>query len=206
MKQHFLLILIILILSSCDKKKTNEIKEETEKKTANTSKSDLIKNSEQNKNQSENKKDTIYNYWELNLDTIVDKRDFKLDRNKLSLELKTFSLNDSLIIRNFGQESEQIYLDHSHTIVSELKLLTDSIIDRKLIDKTNFEKFLIPEFYSECNLYSTEIDSVLNDKVFLTSDLAIPDTSDRWKVWYSIIIENNQLGELKVSKTEYRGM
>jgi hypothetical protein len=188
MKQFLILILIFSILSSCDRKKSEKIQSE-------------FKNVEIVK-----KQDTIYNYWELILDTIADQKDFKIFNKNYKLELKTFSLNDSLIVRNLGQGEKQVYLDHSHTMVTDFNLLSDSIIDKKRIDRTDFEKSLIPEFYTECNLFSTEIDSIVGNSVYLTSDLAIPDTDNQWRVWYSIKINKNRLGNLEIKEADYVGM
>lgn len=74
-------------------------------------------------------------------------------------------MNDSLFIGNSDPGESQIYLDHSHTMVTEFRLLTDSIVDRKRIDRTDFEKSLILEFYRECNLFSTKIDSIAGNSI-----------------------------------------
>ncbi len=193
MKQILTLLLTISLLSSCDegKRKYTPSNSEVEK--------DL------NAIEFVKKQDTIYNYWELILYTIYDRKDFKIFNKNYSLEIKTFSLNDSLIVRNLG-EGEQVYLDHSHTRVTDFKLFTDSLIDQKRIDKTDFKKALIPEFYSECNLYSTAIDSIIGNIVYLTSDLAVPDTDNQWRVWFSIEVKNNKLGKLEIRKTDYVGL
>lgn len=205
MKQLLILILIFSILSSCDQKKLKKNQPEIESKTDLKIEQELITNAKLESVEYENKKDTIYNYWELILDTIVNNKDFKILNKNYTLELKTFSLNDSLIIRNLGQVRHQAYLDYSHTMVTEFKLLTDSIVDRKRINRTNFEKSLLPEFYTECNLYTTEIDSIIENTVYLTSDLAVPDTDNQWRVWYSIKINKNRLGKLEIKVTDYVG-
>lgn len=156
--------------------------------------------------ENEKKLDTIYNYWELILDTVTFSKKFNTLNKNYILELKTFSLNDSLIFRNLDQREQQAYLDHSHTMVTDFKLSSDSIIDRKRIDKTDFRKALIPEFYTECNLYYTKIDSITENIIYLTSDLAVPDTDNQWRVWYLITVNNNQLGNLEIKKTDYVGL
>jgi len=162
-------------------------------------------NSEAKKDLSEKKQDTIYNYWELIFDTISERKDFKISDKNYSFDIKTFSLNDSLIVRNLD-EGEQVYLDYSHTIVTDFKLLTDSLIDQIQIDRTDFKKVLIPKFYTECNLYSTAIDSIIENTVYLTSDLAVPDSDNQWRVWYSIKIINDNLGKLEILETDYDGL
>jgi|TARA_R110000868_G_scaffold385339_5_gene653196 hypothetical protein len=193
MKQLLILIFIFSFVS-CDRKKSDKIQSEVEQKI------------ELETVQSKKKTDTINNYWALILDTISSKKEFKISDLKHTLELKTYSLNDSSIVRNLAQDGEQPYLDHSHKMVTDFKLLTDSTVDKKQIDRTDFEKSLIPEFYAECNLYTTEIDSIRANTIYLNSSLAIPDTDNVWRVWYSINIKNNRLGNLNIKETDYVGL
>ncbi|HHC78262.1 MAG TPA: hypothetical protein ENK46_00140 [Flavobacteriia bacterium] len=206
MKQLLSLILIFSILSSCDQKKSNKIQSEFKQKTDLKAEMEPKPKTELEIVQSEKEKDTIYNYWALMLDTISDKKEFKISNLKHTLELKTYSLNDSSIVRNLAQKGQQAYLDYSHKMVTDFKLLTDSIVDKKQIDRTDFKKSLISEFYAECNLFSTEIDSIVGNTVYLTSDLAVPDTDNQWRVWYSIKINNNRLGNLEIKRTDYVGI
>ena len=194
MKQLLILVLIFSFLSSCDRKKSDKNQSEFEQKT------------EVETVQSIKEKDTINNYWALILDTIYSKKKFKFSDLKYTLELKTYSLNDSSIVRNLAQDGEQPYLDHSHKMVTDFKLLTDSTVDKKQIDQTDFKKSLIPEFYAECNLLTTEIDSILGSNVYLNSSLGVPDTDNVWTVWYSIKIKNNRIENLEIIKTDYVGM
>lgn len=193
MKQILFIIFTFLILSSCDKIKSDKIKSENV----------IIKKNEREKNIK--KQDTILNYWEIILDTITEQKEFKNIGNS-KLELKTFSLNDSLIVRNLGKVENQIYLDYSHTMVTEIKLFTEANFDFKRIDKTKFKKNLDSEFYADCNLFSTKIDKIVGNEIFLTSDLNIPDTDNQWRVWYSIKIKNNKFENIEITKTDYVGM
>jgi|SRR5690554_229248 len=194
MKQLLILILTFSILSSCDRNKSEKTQPQLELQMESETVS------------SEKKKDTIFNYWELILDTIADQKEFKILNKSYELNIKTFSLNDSLIIRNLGSGEYQAYLDHSHTMITDLILTSDSITDRKRIDRTDFKNSLIPEFYSECNLFSTEVDSIVDNRIYLASDLTVPDTDSQWRVWYSIKITNSQLGNIEIRETDYVGM
>ena len=194
MKQLLILIFVISILSSCIENKRKSTKSDFEQQTE-------LKTAE-----IEKKKDTILNYWELILDTITEQKEFKFRNKKYALKVKTFSINDSLVVRNLIQGGSQVYLDHSHTMVTDFQLLTDSIVDRKRIDRTDFKISLISEFYEECNLLSTEIDSIVGNNIYLTSDLAVPDTDNQWRVWYSIKINSNRFGKLEIIETDYVGM
>ncbi|KAA5820156.1 hypothetical protein FPF71_17820 [Algibacter amylolyticus] len=206
MKELLSLILIFSILSSCDRKKSDKTQSEFKPKTELTAETESEPKKELEAIQSKVKKDTINNYWALILDTISSKKEFKISDLKHTLELNTYSLNDSSIVRNLAQEGEQAYLDHSHKMVTDFKLLIDSIVDKKQIDRTDFGKALIPEFYTECNLSTTEIDSISGNIVYLNSSLAVPDTGNIWRVLYSIKIKDNQIGEIEIIETDYVGM
>ena len=206
MKQLLSLILIFSILSSCDGKKPNKTQSEFKPKTELKAETESEPKKELEAIQSKIKKNTINNYWALILDTISSKKEFKISDLKHTLVLKTYSLNDSSIVRNLAQDGEQAYLDHSHKMVTDFKLMIDSIVDKKQIDRTDFKKSLIPEFYAECNLLTTEIDSILGNNVYMNSSLGVPDTDNVWTVWYSIKIKNNRIGNLEINKTDYVGM
>lgn len=206
MKQLLSLILIFSIISSCDRKKSDKTQSEFNPRTELKAETKSEPKKESETIQLKQKKDTINNYWALVLDTISSKKEFKISDFKHTLELKTYSLNDSSIVRNLAQDGEQAYLDHSHKMVTDFKLLTDSIVDKKQIDRTDFVKILIPEFYAECNLFSTEIDSISGNIVYLTSDLAVSDTDNQWRVWYSIKIKDKRIGNLEIIESDYVGM
>jgi hypothetical protein len=206
MKQLLYLILIFSFLSSCDRKKSEKTQSQFNQKTELNAETESEPKKELEILQTKKEKDTINNYWALILDTISSKKEFKISDLKHTLELKTYSLNDSSIVRNLAQNGGKPYLDHSHKMVTDFKLLTNSTIDKKQIDRTDFKKSLIPEFYAECNLFSTEIDSILGNTIYLTSELNVPDTDNQWKVWYTIKIKNKKIGNLEINKTDYDGM
>ncbi|MCF2874407.1 MULTISPECIES: hypothetical protein [unclassified Tenacibaculum] len=193
--KKIVLLTFLVLLSSCDN--LNKQKKQSDLNIKKESKIEM---------KQEKRKDTIYNYWALVLDTISDKKEFVISNKKHQLEIKTYSLNDSSIVRNLSQDGESVYLDHSHKMVSDFKLLTDSIFSTKEIDRTSFKKILDPDFYTECNLFSTEMDSIKGNVIYLNSDLAVPDTDNQWRVWYSINIERDGLGELIIKEADYVGL
>lgn len=193
--KKIVLLTFLVLLSSCDN--LNKQKKESDFNIKKESKVEV---------KPEKRKDTIYNYWALVLDTISDKKEFIISNKKHQFEIKTYSLNDSSIVRNLSQDGESVYLDHSHKMVSDFKLLIDSIIINKKIDRTNFEKILDTDFYTECNLFSTEMDSIKGNVIYLNSDLAVPDTDNQWRVWYSINIERDGLGGLIIKEADYVGL
>jgi len=190
-RKYLLLIFILLILTNC---KQNERKKKVYKLNS-TEKIDAKSNFEK-------ENDTIYNYWQIILDTTFVKKDFTYLGKNYKLILKTFSLNDSAIVRNLGRK----YIDHSHTMISDLIILSDSLKIEKIFDRKDFEQSLNENFYKECNLFSTEIDSIIENQIFMTTELSIPDTDNQWKVEYSIRINKNKVDNMKITKTEYVGL
>jgi hypothetical protein len=181
---------ILLILLGCNEKK-ERIKQKIEKETISSASM---------------QEDTIYNYWALNTDTITNRNKINIAELEYLLELKTYSLNDSLIVRNLGQTNKKNYYDYSHTLVTDITLLSDSTFDQTQIDKQKFEQSLFSDFYKECNLYSTNLDSIKENKIYLNSDLAIPDSDNQWRVWYSIKIKKNKLEQLEIINSDYVGL
>jgi hypothetical protein len=198
MRKLLIALFILSSLCNCVQKKSEESQPEIVSKTKQKSEIVAVPTI---------KTDTIKNYWALILDTISSKKEFKIDDFEHILKVKTYSLNDSSIVRNLSQNGEPAYLDHSHKMVTDLELIRSAeVIDTKQIDRTDFEQALFPEFYAECNLFSTVIDSIIENKLYLATELAVPDTDNHWKVWYTITIESGALGNLDIRDTDYVGL
>ena len=191
MKQLLSLVSILLILLGCNEKEDRKTKQKIKKEI-------LTPPSQEN--------DTIKNYWALNTDTIVSRERFNIAELPYIIELKTYSLNDSLIVKNLGESNNKNYYDYSHTSVTDIKLLSDSTVDQIKIDKKKFDKVLFSDFYKECNLYSTDFDSIKGNKLYLNTDLVIPDSDNRWRVWYSIKVNKNKLEPLEIINSDYVGL
>ena len=91
-------------------------------------------------------------------------------------------------------------------MITDINFIADSLTVKKRIDRTSFKKFLEDDFYNNCNLFSTEIDTVVKDTIFLISELAVPDTDNQWAVWYYYVISNNTIDSLKVKDVDYVGL
>lgn len=194
MKFILSLLILILLLSGCkEKEQSTDLIEPEQEQTFREA-------------DAQSKMDTIHNFQAVRYDTIVDKRDVRISNMEYRLELLTFSLNDSSVVRQSGTDGSYRYVDHLHKTVTEVKLMNDAILDRIRIDKTNFKKSLDPEFYSDCNLMSTRIDSLKDRTVYLTTDLAIPETDDQWRVWYTMDIVNDKLSKIVITHTDYVGL
>lgn len=193
---NLLLLLTISVLISCNQKKDGSQMENLHKHSDSLS----VDGTTYGDVEMRQEQDTIRNYWQLTYDTIASRTDLKILDENYILELKTFSLNDSAIVRKLDEK----YIDYSHTIVTDIKVINNSNIVQKRIDKTIFKEHLIPEFYDECNLLYTEYESVLNNQIHLTSILSIPDTDNQWQVKYSLSLSED-IDRLMVKDVSYVG-
>jgi hypothetical protein len=193
---NLLLLLTISVLTSCNQKKDGSQMENLNKHSDSLS----VDETAYGDVKMRQKQDTIRNYWQLTYDTIASRTDLKILDENYILELKTFSLNDSAIVRKLDDK----YIDYSHTIVTDIQVINNSNIVQKRIDKTIFKEHLIPEFYDECNLLYTEYESVLNNQIHLTSILSIPDTDNQWQVKYSLSLSED-IDRLMVKDVSYVG-
>lgn len=188
-----LLILTLLLLSCKEKDRNND---------------PIVLNPEQSMLEAneQSKMDTIHNYQALSYDTIAYKRDVRISGMEYRLEVLTFSLNDSSVVRPSGTDGLHRYIDHLHKTVTDFKLSNDVILDRIRIDKAYFKNSLDPGFYSECNLILTHIDSLMDHTIYLTTDLAIPETDDQWRVWYTMDINDDKMGKIVITHADYVGL
>lgn len=186
MKKTLIILFTFSLLYSCDNKKSSNSQNDFE----------LQREFEVLENQKK---------WESIADTIFNRKEFIISGQKHIFELETFILSDSSTVRNLRQGVSQV-LDPSHKVVTDLKLSINSEKDQKRINKTDFQKILEPQFYQETNLFLTQIDSVIGNKIYLTSDFAVLDSDNQWRVSYSIKIENNRLSEIEVEQKDYIGL
>lgn len=200
MKGIYLFKLLSLFLYICISVSCNKKKDGIQIKNLNTQNNTLLKDETKSDNFRISEQDTIYNYWELKYDTITYQTDLKVLNKIYTLQLKTFSLNDSTIVRKLDEK----YIDHSHTIVTDIKITYDSVVVKKRIDKTNFKEYLIPEFYADCNLLQTEYESILKNKIYLISILSVPDTDNQWQIKYSLPLNEN-IDSLTIKEVKYIG-
>ena len=91
-------------------------------------------------------------------------------------------------------------------MVSEVFFIKkDTIIDKIKLDKTNFKLNLQPDFYRECNLHSTEINSIFKNKIHLKTYLSVPDSDNVWLINYYLNLSDFN-NSLNVTKVDYVGL
>tara|TARA_R110002020_G_scaffold97708_5_gene233174 strand:+ start:3446 stop:4024 length:579 start_codon:yes stop_codon:yes gene_type:complete len=149
--------------------------------------------------------DTIINYWELEFDTIKSTKNFQFENMEFRLDLKTYSLNDSLIKRDLSNGTNS-YLDYSHTKITRLQLSNEHVVTTMNIKKDAFRTILDKDFYENSNLLSTELDRISHDTLHMISELNIPDTDIQWQIKYYYLILDNRIAKPYIVSKEYVGL
>ncbi|OBX21013.1 hypothetical protein A9996_18630 [Gelidibacter algens] len=135
MKKLLILILTFsLCLLSCDRKKSEKTQSDFKSKTE-----------FKVEQKSEPKKmDTTVVYWQTDFDTIRTNQELKIGNEIHKLELKTYSLNDSSIVRINDINKPIIYKDIYHDQITEIILKKDNdIILKSKVSKLTFKDSLL---------------------------------------------------------------
>ena len=89
--------------------------------------------------------------------------------------------------------------------VTDINLMLDSKPIAKRIRKKDFEFFLYRDFYAQSYIRSTEVNGVLDSKVYLTSKLNSITSDKQALIWYTLKIKEHNLEELEVKRIQYPG-
>jgi len=174
-------ILILLVLVSCNKNQnqTKKIDSEEIQNKEELSKYDLVEEKED--------KDTIKNYWNIDLDTIKSSQIIQSNKEDFELKVCNYSLNDSSIVKKIGEDSYHVNFDIYHNRVSEIILQKNNknIVTKK-IDKDNL-KIKDKEFNKYSIVKYTEFMHEKNGELFFRSTLNVPDTDWVEKIEFSIL-------------------
>lgn len=180
--KKILFFLILLVLISCNKSKTkdNKIYEVPHKEEL--SKYDIVEEKQG--------KDTIKNFWAIDLDTIKSLEKIKLNEGILDLKIINYSLNDSSIIKNVDSDMDHINFDVYHNRISIISLSKEDKV--VLVIKINKSDFNIKD--TEFNQYSIiKYVEFINEKdgdFFFKATLNVPDTDWVEKIKFSIERDN----------------
>lgn len=187
MKQLLILILALSILSSCDRKKSektqSEFKPETELKTE-------LKPEQK-------KLDTTVVYWQTDFDTIRKYQEVQIGNEIHQLELKTYSLNDSSIVRINDLNKPIIYKDIYHDNVTEIILKKgNDVILKSQVKKATFKDSLDGDFLKYSVLRSVEYDFIRSNRLYFKADIDVPDTD--WAVGadFAIFYQTEKKGKI----------
>lgn len=176
MKQFLMILIITALLSSCNQKKSKQSKSLA--KPQKELKVEKLSNAEQNK--------STMVYWQTNFDTIRQIQNVTIDDNQHQLELKSFSLNDSSIVR-----TNEIYHDRASEII--LTQNVDTLLYKKLT-KDVFKDSLGVEFYNRGVLSSIEFENIDSDRLYFKGKLNVPDTGWLLSNEFSIYFRTEKRG------------
>jgi len=187
MKQLLILILIFSFLSSCNDKKTKktetDFKPKTELKTQMEQKAEIL--------------DTTVIYWQTDFDTIRENREVKIGNEIYHLELKTYSLNDSSIIKINDLNKPIIYKDiyHDNEIEIVLKKENQAIL-KSLVKKSTFKDSLDGDFLKYSVLKFIDYDGIRSNRIYFKGFFNVPDTD--WAIGndFAIFYLTEKKGEI----------
>lgn len=187
MKKLLILILSFSILSSCDQEKSentqSEFKLKTELKVK--PKPEPIKI------------DTTVVYWQTDFDTIRNKQEVKIGNEIHQLELKTYALNDSSIVRINDLNKPIIYKDIYHDYVTEIILKKENdIILKSKVNKSTFKDSLDGDFLKYSVLRSVEYDFIRSNRLYFKSHINVPDTDWSIKADFAIFFKTDKKGQI----------
>jgi hypothetical protein len=182
--KNLLILLVLLVMISCTKNQnqTKKNKSEEIQNKEELSKYDLIEEKQG--------KDTINNFWSIDLDTIKSSQIIKSNKEDFDVKVYNYSLNDSSIVKNVGGDSYHVNFDIYHDRVSEifLKKNNKNVIS-KIIHKENL-KIKDKEFNEYSIIKYTEFMHEKDGELFFKSTLNVPDTDWVEKIEFSILKDN----------------
>ncbi|NBG67153.1 DUF4738 domain-containing protein [Acidiluteibacter ferrifornacis] len=187
MKQLLIIIFSLSILSSCDqnksKKTQSEFKPETE---LNTEPEPELK-----------KLDTTVVYWPTDFDTIRKSQEVKIGNNIHKLELKTYSLNDSSIVRINDLNRPIIYKDIYHDNVTEIILKKgNDVILKSQVKQATFKDSLDSDFFKYSVLRSVEYNSIRSNRLYFKADIEVPNTDRAIGADFAIFYQTKEKGKI----------
>jgi len=182
MKHLLISILAASLLLNCKQKDSEQAKTEEE---ANS----VVAN---------NKIDTIVVYWETNFDTIRQRHEINIENYTYELELKTYSLNDSSIVKlNDGGRSE-IHKDIYHDNVTDIILKKgNNVILKSQIKKATFKDSLNGDFLKYSVLRSVKYESIRSNNLYFKADIDVPDTDWSTELDFTIFYRTDKKGQIE---------
>ena len=152
-------------------------------------------------------KDTVFSYQKFSYDTTSTIDSITVLENPYIVELTTYSLNDSSIVRRLRDEEvddKTIHIDLGHQTTSHIRFVKDSIAIERQVDRRDFEPFLHKGFYKECDMISTKLGSVYSNRISFYSDFTVPKTDFVWRVRYYYAVENDStINDLELIDVKY---
>ena len=141
--------------------------------------------------------DTIINYWEIKTDTAIQIDTVRIGNDFYQLEIKTFSLNDSSIIRWNTLNKPTTYKDIYHSYATDLTLKKGkTIILKSKIDNETFKDSLDGDFLNHSILKEVSFDFVRSNRLYFKSKFNVPDTGWMFENQFAIFYKTNKKGQI----------
>ncbi|UKN03466.1 DUF4738 domain-containing protein [Paracrocinitomix mangrovi] len=147
--------------------------------------------------QVDNKQNVIYS--EPNFDTTIQNMTLSMYNEDYQLEIKMYSLNDSLVKNPIYINSEEYdtITKVTHNNVASIILNKGSQeIFQKTVYKETFEDSLDPEMMDNIHLYSVNYEAVRTNRLYFEANLGVPETEVTFEAQLAIFYQTDKLGRL----------
>lgn len=186
--KKILIFLDLLIIISCSRNKTKENEIQKTSQEEELSKYDVVEEKQD--------KDTIKNFWPIDLDTIKSAEKIKFNNENFDLKITNYSLNDSSIVKNIDNDLYHINFDVYHNRISVIYLKErDKVVFTKKINKSDF-KIKDAEFNKYSIIKYIEFVNEKNGDFFFKATLNIPDTD--WVEKINFFIQKDNPEKIKL--------
>jgi CRISPR/Cas system CMR subunit Cmr6 (Cas7 group RAMP superfamily) len=148
------ILIVILLMTIINCKENNSIKKSSET----NSKSEL----KAENYLEENRKESNVFYSRIKLDTVKHTQDLKIENTSHQLELKLYSLNDSLIVID-TQDLKEVY--HNYAIEILLRDNRDTIL-RKKLTKEIFKDSIDSDYYNIIALSGIGYENIRSNQIY----------------------------------------
>ncbi|MBR9831324.1 DUF4738 domain-containing protein [bacterium] len=141
--------------------------------------------------------DTTVVYWPTDFDTIRKSQEVKIGNNIHKLELKTYSLNDSSIVRINDLNRPIIYKDIYHDNVTEIILKKgNDVILKSQVKQATFKDSLDSDFFKYSVLRSVEYNSIRSNRLYFKADIDVPNTDRAIEADFAIFYQTEEKGKI----------
>lgn len=180
MKRPLILILTPLLLINCNRKQSENDKTKIETNVG------LVK-----------KTDTAIVYWQTDFDTLPKTHEVNIENDIYLLELKTYSLNDSSIVRINDTNKPEVYKDIYHDRVTDIILKRgNTVILNSQVKTANFKDSLGGDFLKYSVLRDVKFDFIRSNRLYFKADIDVPDTDWAVGLDFAIFYRTDKKGRI----------
>lgn len=141
--------------------------------------------------------DTTVVYWQKDFDTIRKKHEVKIGNDIHQIELKTYSLNDSSIIRINDFNKPIIYKDIYHDYITEITLKKgNNLILKSQVKKSTFKDSLDSDFLKYSVLRDVEYEFIRSNRLYFKAQINVPDADWSFGTDFAIFYRTEKKGRI----------